>query len=212
VVRHRLAARVVTLQELAALAVQAAQRHGVDPRWFRSMVGAESAGNPNAVSPKGAMGLGQLMPGTAREMGVTNPYDPAQNLDGSAGYFRKMLDQFGGQYPQATAAYNWGPGNLQRAGGSLAAIPSETQKYLARVSASAGAPMQTPSAPSRWTDPNAILAMVPPTQAPAEAAPAPAPTADSLPAMIAAMAAPAEDDARQKAKAKKSLATFGETT
>jgi hypothetical protein len=97
----------------------------------KRMLRAESAGRPGAVSPKGAQGLMQLMPETAKEMGVKNPLDPRENIFGGVGYFKKMLDQFGGDVSLAVAAYNAGPGRVQKAGG----IPGirETQDYVAKV-------------------------------------------------------------------------------
>ena len=97
----------------------------------KRMLAAESVGQPGAVSPKGAMGLMQLMPETAREMGVKNPHDPKENIFGGVGYFKKMLDTFGGDVPLAVAAYNAGPGRVREAGG----IPAirETQDYVAKV-------------------------------------------------------------------------------
>lgn len=112
-------------------AINAALKHGIDPQVFTRLIGAESNWNPGAVSSKGATGLGQLMPGTAREMGVTDPADPLQNLHGAAGYFRKMLDRHGGDYRLAAAAYNAGPGRVARAGG-VPDIP-ETRAYVDRV-------------------------------------------------------------------------------
>jgi hypothetical protein len=148
---------------LQALAVDAARRHGVPVHKFMGLIDQESAWDPQAKSSAGAQGLGQLMPGTARELGVQNPYDPAQNLDGAARYLRQQMDRFG-SIDKALAAYNAGPGNVQRYGG----IPPfrETQNYVPAVlqksqkyaSFGGGAPAST-SAPSA---------------APATAAPAPA--------------------------------------
>jgi hypothetical protein len=118
---------------LRDLIKQAAIANGLDEALLTRLIMAESSGNPNAVSPKGAQGLGQLMPGTAREMGVTNAFDPAQNVNASAGYLAKLRGQFGGDLNKAVAAYNWGPGNLSRAGGNVNAAPPETLKYLNRV-------------------------------------------------------------------------------
>jgi soluble lytic murein transglycosylase-like protein len=113
----------------------AAQRNGVDPALLEALIGAESGFNPNAVSSAGAQGLGQLMPGTARSLGVTDSFDPQQAADGAARYLRQQLDRFGGDPARALAAYNAGPGAVERFGG----VPpyAETQAYVRRVLANA---------------------------------------------------------------------------
>ncbi len=113
-----------------AQARSAAVKHGIDPEVFARLVDQESKFNPKAVSPKGAIGLGQLMPDTAAELGV-DPTDPAQNLEGSARYLRQQLDRFGGDYPTALAAYNAGPSAVARYGG----VPpfKETQNYVQKI-------------------------------------------------------------------------------
>ena len=98
---------------------------------YRANIEIESAYNPNALSPVGAIGLGQLMPGTARDLGV-DPHDVQQNLDGSARYLLMMLDQFG-DGALALAAYNAGPDAVTRHGG-IPPFP-ETQTHVARVTA-----------------------------------------------------------------------------
>ena len=114
-----------------AMIRQAAAANGVDPALLAALVRAESNFNPNAVSPAGAQGLTQLMPGTARGLGVTNAFDPAQALNGGAKYLRQMLDRFGGDVRMALAGYNAGPGAVARYGG----VPpyAETQQYVERV-------------------------------------------------------------------------------
>ncbi len=101
---------------------------------FRSLIQAESAFNPNALSPKGAVGLGQLMPDTARQLGV-NPHDMRQNLDGSARYFLTQLSKFG-SVERALAAYNAGPHRVEEYGG----VPPyrETRHYIARINQLSG--------------------------------------------------------------------------
>ena len=114
-----------------AAAVEAtAARHGIDGRLLAALVWTESGFRPGAVSHAGALGLAQLMPGTARGLGV-DPRDPLQNLDGGARYLRSQLDRFG-RIDLALAAYNAGPGRVARAGPGIPNIV-ETQLYVVRV-------------------------------------------------------------------------------
>lgn len=119
------AARHESNRALAAVDLDASEWHQL----FRSLIQAESAFNPNALSPKGAIGLGQLMPDTARQLGV-NPHDMRQNLDGAARYFLTQLSKFG-SVELALAAYNAGPHRVVEYGG----VPPfrETQNYIARI-------------------------------------------------------------------------------
>jgi len=116
--------------QFAAALNQAAAAANVSPSLLSALVWQESRWNPQALSPKGAMGLAQLMPGTARDLGV-NAADPSQNLLGGARYLRQLLDQFGGNVEKALAAYNAGPGRVRSAGG-IPAI-AETQNYVASI-------------------------------------------------------------------------------
>lgn len=117
-----------------AAAAEAAQRNGIPPEIFLKLVGAESAFNPGAVSPVGASGLAQLMPGTAAELGV-DPNDPLQNLDGGARYLAQQYQTFG-DWNLALAAYNAGPGAVRKYGG----IPpyAETQNYVRKIMGGGG--------------------------------------------------------------------------
>lgn len=109
----------------------AGARYNIDPRLLRAVIRAESGFDARATSNKGALGLMQLMPDTARELRVLNPMNPWENIDGGARYLRQMLDTFNGNLRLSLAAYNAGPGAVKRAGG----IPSypETQNYVRTV-------------------------------------------------------------------------------
>ena len=101
-----------------------------------SLVFHESSGNPGAESGAGAVGLTQLMPGTAKEMGVTDRTDPKQSLEGGKKYLKKYVDKYDGDYEKALIAYNWGPGNVARKGAENA--PEESKAYARKVLAKAG--------------------------------------------------------------------------
>ena len=117
--------------DLDAIFEAASQTYGVSVDLLKAVARAESNFRPDATSKCGAMGIMQLMPGTAKMLGVTDAYDPEQNIMGGAKFLRQMLDKFGGDVRLALAAYNAGPGNVVKYGG----IPpfNETQNYVKTV-------------------------------------------------------------------------------
>jgi hypothetical protein len=128
---HQILNRAFTQGDIDAAIEQAATRHNVDPSLVRSVVKVESDFNPNAVSRKGAMGLMQLMPSTARSLNVSNPFDPLQNVDAGVRHLRALLDNYGGNVQLSLAAYNAGAGAVSRSAG----VPKfrETQNYVRRI-------------------------------------------------------------------------------
>ena len=117
--------------QIAQMIDQVAEKVSLAPELIHSVVSAESAYNPAAVSHAGAQGLMQLMPETAQELGVRDSFDPLQNLLGGSKYLKQLLEKYDGDLDHALAAYNWGQGNVDRKG--LEQMPQETRNYLARV-------------------------------------------------------------------------------
>lgn len=121
------------IREKIELSIEkAARKHNLSPTLLHAMVKAESNYEVRAVSPAGARGLMQLMPETARDLGVTNPFDIDQNINGGAQYMRWMIDRFNGNLKLALAAYNAGPETVSRHGGQVPPY-SETRTYIQRV-------------------------------------------------------------------------------
>jgi soluble lytic murein transglycosylase-like protein len=122
---------MATPGDIDSASEQAAARHNVDPNLVRAVVKVESNFNPNAVSRKGAMGLMQLMPSTARQLKVKNPFDPEQNVDAGVRHLKQLLESYGGDIKLTLAAYNAGAGAVARSSG----VPhyAETQNYVRRI-------------------------------------------------------------------------------
>lgn len=127
----RAADNVPSQETLQGMASEAAEKHRIDPALVHAIIDAESGWNPFAVSAKGARGLMQLMPEKARELGVKDSFDPAQNLEGGVRHLRELLEQYNGNLDFALAAYNAGGGAVARAGG----VPNyrETREYVRKI-------------------------------------------------------------------------------
>lgn len=122
----------VAAQPYAPLVAEAARRHEVEVALLHAVITAESAYNPRAVSPKGAAGLMQLMPATARRLGVNNVYDPDQNIQGGARYLKELMQRFDNDLSLTLAAYNAGEHAVARYGNRIPPY-RETRGYVARV-------------------------------------------------------------------------------
>lgn len=123
-------ANIQGVQWLDPIISKASNRYGVDAGLIKAVIKAESGFNPNAVSHAGAQGLMQLMPGTARALGVNDSFDPEQNVMAGTRFLRDLLKRYNGNLDSTLAAYNWGPGNVDRRPEHL---PRETREYLVRV-------------------------------------------------------------------------------
>jgi len=121
-----------------------ASRNGVRTDLVRAVIQVESAFNARAMSNKGAMGLMQLMPATARQFGVRNAFDPSENVRGGVAYLRQLLDKYSGNERLALAAYNAGPGNVDRFGQTVPPF-QETRDYVARIRTIAGTRVSAPT-------------------------------------------------------------------
>jgi soluble lytic murein transglycosylase-like protein len=126
---YKVSNRQYDSREFDSMIQEASSRYKVPEKLIRAVIKAESSFNPRATSHAGAMGLMQLMPGTARDLGVQDAYNPKENIMGGTRYLRELLDRYNGNIPKAVAAYNWGMGNLERGG----PLPAETRNYVQQV-------------------------------------------------------------------------------
>jgi soluble lytic murein transglycosylase-like protein len=133
------------------LITEHSRSNGVRPALVRAVMQVESGFNPYARSPKGAMGLMQLMPATARQYGVKNPYNPAENVRAGVAYLRGLLDRYENNEELALAAYNAGPGAVDKHGQSVPPYP-ETRSYVSQIGKMAGRPTKVDHSIYKVTD------------------------------------------------------------
>ena len=170
----------------------AAKQQNLDPKLLRAVIAQESGFRPCAVSVKGAQGLTQLMPDTAAELGVSNPFDPKQNLDGGARYLKQLIEKYKGDLPQALGAYNAGPKTVDESAG----VPDvqETREYVNAILVNAGLkPTYAPAKPAEPADAPAKPADAPAKPAAAPTKPAEPPAKPASPSTNPAVA-PAKPD------------------
>ena len=144
----------IPADKLDRIVQEAAQRHDVDPALVKAVISTESAWNPRAVSNKGAVGLMQLIPGTAQRFGVGNAFDPAQNVEGGTTYLKSLLDRYKGDLSKTLAAYNAGEHAVDLFGG----VPAyrETQQYVQKVTDRYFRP-DSGRNPSLWSPPRNLV-------------------------------------------------------
>ena len=130
--------------EFEPFILQHSRLHGVRAELVRAVIQVESAFNPRAVSPKGAMGLMQLMPATAKELGVVDPFNPAENIRAGVTYLRRLLDRYNDDVHLALAAYNAGPGAVDKHGSQVPPY-KETRNYVAKITGIQGNVRNGPS-------------------------------------------------------------------
>lgn len=129
--KEQVTAAVVFPKDYSRYIQKAASRYALEPELIKAVIKTESNGNHRAVSRKGAKGLMQLMPATARDMNVSNPFDPEENIEGGTRYLKYLLERFNGNMTLALAAYNSGPGTVEKYGN----VPpiDETRQYVKRI-------------------------------------------------------------------------------